>query len=66
MDYGKSTALLEDQKDLQIVSEYKRTLNAVPLRKFPYMYFIYGNNSRSRFYCRLLSISCNLADKDPS
>jgi hypothetical protein len=30
--YNNIKQLLEDQKDLQIVSEYKGTLNAVPLR----------------------------------
>ena len=30
--YNSIKHLLEDQKDLQIVSEYKGTLNAVPLR----------------------------------
>ena len=30
--YNDIKQLLEDQKDLQIVSEYKGTLNAVPLR----------------------------------
>ena len=30
--YNRIKQLLEDQKDLQIVSEYKGLLNAVPLR----------------------------------
>ena len=30
--YNNIKQLLENQKDLQIVSEYKGTLNAVPLR----------------------------------